>query len=914
LKKLSLSCLSLLVFSFLLSTLSALGQTGLVISQIYGGGGNSSASYSADFVEIYNPTSAAISTAGLSIQYASATGNFTQAAVLSSATIAPGHYFLVQTTTPAATPVGASLPTPDTVATAPNLSATAGKVALVNSTTALGTSDSTCAAMLADTKILDLVGYGSTASCFPGSGTGTSYAPGPASGNNTTSIVRTNPSVNTGDNSKDFSLVSPPNPRNSSFGATAGSLSATGSASPASVTAGQSVKLTVIVTPGTSPASTGITVSGDLRLIGGIQTQAFTDNGDGTFSFTLNAVTTASGVLTLPIAIADSQLRSATTTIALTVNQPLATVAIHDIQGVKSLTAQVSSPYVGQQVQTTGIVTGIGPTGFFIQSPDNAADSNPLTPEGIYVYTGTGKVPATAVIGASVQVTGTISLFPALFPAAGTTATSHLPSTEIGGTLSVTQLSVGNALPTPIQLTAANISPTGSIYQLTPYEGMRVSIASLTTTSGTDGTSVETTETNTSNGQFYAVLTGTARPFREPGIDIRDAAVPNIPANVAHFDDNPERILVDSGFLVGSTPINLSTGAVLASVSGILDFSDTYDDNYVPARFLLDPAYSTANVTAGMTVLPVPAPATGEFTIASYNIDRFYNTNSADNIDYYLTGGGVETSSASTLTAAAYSRRLAKVSLAIRNVLGTPDIVALEEPENESVVADISAQISADALAAGQPDPLYLPYGTGTSYAQYTNDGTGISVGFLVKSTTVNTLKIEQFGQTSTFISPATNAPATLNDRPPLVLHAGVKRAGAKDYPVTVIVNHLKSLISENATATTVRVKKELQAEFLANLIQGYQANGEHVVSVGDYNAFEFSDGYIDILATATGNTPLPADQVVQPGVAGLVTPALTDLALLLPTDQRWSYQEYGSAQILPLLDRWAGHIGQLRG
>ena len=59
------------VFSlFLFSTLSAFGQTGLVISQIYGGGGNSGAPYTFDYVELYNNSSSPISLNGDSIQYA----------------------------------------------------------------------------------------------------------------------------------------------------------------------------------------------------------------------------------------------------------------------------------------------------------------------------------------------------------------------------------------------------------------------------------------------------------------------------------------------------------------------------------------------------------------------------------------------------------------------------------------------------------------------------------------------------------------------------------------------------------------------------------------------------------------------------------------------------------------------------
>jgi predicted extracellular nuclease len=887
-KKLLFSRLSF-VLCLVLSGISAFGQAGLVISQIYGGGGNASATYNADFVELYNATNAPISTAGLSVQYASAAGNFTQALALTAATIPAGHYFLVQTVT--AGTVGASLPTPDTIGTAPNLSASAGKVALVNGTAALS-GDTSCALILADTKILDFVGYGSTASCFPGSGSGTSFAPGTV--NNASSIVRTNPAANTGDNSKDFSIVTPPNPHNSSFGVSAGALSATGSSNPSVITAGGSVKLTIAVTPGTSPTSTGITVTGDLRQIGGIQTQAFTSNGDGTYSYTATVTTTAMAVLTLPATVTDAQGRSASPTIALTVNQPVATVAIHTIQGSKSTTALRVSPLAGQTVTTTGVVTAVIPSAFFIQSRDVDADGDPTTPEGIQIFTGTGKVPAIAVVGNYVSVTGTVATFPAV-------AVSHTPATEITSP-NVTLISTGTALPTPITLTAAMLTPSGGLYQLTPYEGMRVAVPSLTTISGTNGSITdanEPAEVATSVGYFYTTITGTARPFREPGIDIRDPAVPGLPANVASFDDNPERILVDS-VLTGGTSIEVSTGAVLANVTGVLDFTFSTDSFYDPSRLILDATYNRSNVSAGMTVQSVALPAKNEFTVASFNIERFYNTNAADDLYYVPAGvggssaGKTATSQAADVTATAYTRRLQKLSLAVRNVLNSPDVVTIEEVENQSVATDIANQINADAGVAG----LYTGYSTDNS-TYYTQDGTGISVGFLVKNT-VNSLGVTQFGQNEIFTPSTSTSPITLNDRPWLVLSAGVKRAGAKDYPVTVIVNHMKALTGENsATSTSTRQKKELQAEDIAKYIQTLQAAGKHVISGGDFNAFEFSDGYIDALATYTNVNVLPASQVLQPGVAGLVTPPLVDMALTLPANQRWSYVEDGSAQIL---------------
>jgi uncharacterized protein len=893
----SFSILSALVLLF--TTVSAFGQAGLLISQIYGGGGNSNASFSADFVEIYNPTSSPISTDGLSIQYASAAGNFTQAIRLTTATIQPGHYFLVQTTTPAASPVGAGLPTPDTSGSSPNLSATAGKVALVNGTATL-TGDTTCPLILADTAILDLVGYGSTASCFKGS----AAAPGPSSTNtNTQSVIRTVSSTNTNNNSADFTVISPPTPHNSSFGGATGALNATGSANPASLIAGQSTVLTVAVTPATSPVpSTNIAVIGDLRLIGGSQTQAFTDNGDGTFSFTTTVTTTSSGSIALPITISDAQGNSASTTITLTVAQPAPTVAIHDIQGVKSTTAATVSPFVGQKVQTSGIVTAILSNGFFIQSQN--PDNNPLTPEGVEVFT-SSKPPATVAIGNLVTVTGTVATFPAV-------TASHTPATEISGSPTITLVNTGNPLPAPITLTTAMLTPSGGLYQLTPYEGMRVTVPSMTSVSGTNGSITDANEPNeiaTSVGYFYAVITGTPRPFREPGIDIRDVPIPGEPANIAQFDDNPERILVDTT-IAGGTSLEISTGAVLPNVTGVLDFTFSNDSFYDPSRLILDATYDRTQVTPGMTVQPVPLPAANEFTVASFNIERFYNTSSTD--DLYSVPAGVNgfngssstpilssgqtfTSEAVDITQAAYTRRLQKVSLAIRNVLNTPDIVTLEECENQSVANDIANQINTDA---GVPN-LYTAYSTDNS-TFFSQDGTGISVGFLVKNSTVDKLGFTQFGQNESFTPTSSTNPITLNDRPWLVLNAGIKRANAKDYPVTVIVNHMKALTGVNSTtSTSTRQKKELQAEDIAKYIQTLQAAGQHVISGGDFNAFEFSDGYTDTLATYTNTNVLPANQVVQPGVAGLVTPPLTDLALLLPQDQRWSYSEDGSAQIL---------------
>ncbi|MFC6341971.1 lamin tail domain-containing protein, partial [Nocardioides hankookensis] len=69
-------------------------STGLVISEVYGGGGNAGATYTNDYIELYNPTSAPISVAGMSVQYRSSAGTAAATGVtaLSGSVPAGGHY------------------------------------------------------------------------------------------------------------------------------------------------------------------------------------------------------------------------------------------------------------------------------------------------------------------------------------------------------------------------------------------------------------------------------------------------------------------------------------------------------------------------------------------------------------------------------------------------------------------------------------------------------------------------------------------------------------------------------------------------------------------------------------------------------------------------------------------------------
>lgn len=174
---------------------AARGQ--VVISEVYGGGGNSGATYRNDYVELFNRGSSSVAIGGWSVQYASATGTTWSTVVIpAGAMLGSGQYYLVQLASGGAT--GALLPTANATGTI-NMSGVSGKVALCNSSAALS------GACPASAAIKDFVGYGS-ANCAEGTTAPTLT--------NTTAAQRDGGGCeDTGSNSANFSAAAP-TPRN----------------------------------------------------------------------------------------------------------------------------------------------------------------------------------------------------------------------------------------------------------------------------------------------------------------------------------------------------------------------------------------------------------------------------------------------------------------------------------------------------------------------------------------------------------------------------------------------------------------------------------------------------------------------------------------------------------------------------
>jgi hypothetical protein len=232
---------------------------------------------------------------------------------------------------------------------------------------------------------------------------------------------------------------------------------------------------------------------------------------------------------------------------------------------------------------------------------------------------------------------------------------------------------------------------------------------------------------------------------------------------------------------------------------------------------------------------------------------------------------------------AEYQVRLEKFSRYIREVLLAPDVLGVQEVENLGTLQDLAARIQADDAT--------LVY---TAFLVEGNDVGGIDVGFLVRDT-VQVNAVTQLGATEIL----TFDGSLLHDRPPLLLE-GEYVGNVTPFPFAVMNNHTRSLggIDDPADGPRVRQKRLEQAQSIAQKAQDFQTTHPAVplAVIGDLNAFQFTDGYVDVVGQIAGDFD-PADNLVSG--PDLVSPNLTKQVLSLPVLEQYSFIFGGSAQVL---------------
>jgi len=172
-------------------------STDIVISEVYGGGGNSGAVLKQDFIELYNRGTSEVDVSGWSVQYASSGGISWQVTELTGVIPAGRNYLVAEG---AVGTIGADLPPPEVIGTI-SMSQSSGKVALSTDSTALtcGASLGSCSAVPA---VRDLVGYGTTTSDAETTSTGVQLS-------STTSASRDAAGFDTDNNANDFTEGTP---------------------------------------------------------------------------------------------------------------------------------------------------------------------------------------------------------------------------------------------------------------------------------------------------------------------------------------------------------------------------------------------------------------------------------------------------------------------------------------------------------------------------------------------------------------------------------------------------------------------------------------------------------------------------------------------------------------------------------
>jgi hypothetical protein len=425
--------------------------------------------------------------------------------------------------------------------------------------------------------------------------------------------------------------------------------------------------------------------------------------------------------------------------------------------------------------------------------------------------------------------------------------TSSLPAVQVGDRVAVTGR-VGEVLGlTRISVLEVTVMATGSplpepqVLDESMPSGVAASVPELERLEGmrvaADGIATGPTDP----AGIAPVVTRSERSFREPGIEF--PGLPDLPV----WDGNPEIFELDPDGLLGMPDEIMASGQTF-SAEGVLAEAS--------GRYRLLPG--SLDLGEPPTVLrAVRAPQPFELTLASQDLGG-------------LTAAAID--NGTTLTA---------ISRLVRERLAAPDILAVQGVDTVATL-----QAVADRIAADDPQLGYTPY------VAEGFDPAGRNLGFLVRDTLL-VHGLETFGADLELVVGDEVYPTY--ERPPLVLDATYVGGGSSQ-PIMVIANHLRSMDGIEGEDGLVRELRHEQALRLSELIQHLQLTRPEVplVVTGNFNAYQFSDGYVDVMGQLTGaldplGALLPGTDVVQPDLVNHV--------LSLAAAERYSFVAAGNAE-----------------
>ncbi|MBU1802881.1 MAG: ExeM/NucH family extracellular endonuclease, partial [Actinobacteria bacterium] len=712
--------------------------TGVVISEVYGGGGNSGGAFRSDFVELYNPTGEAIDLTDpqLSIQYRSASsGNPGGSPVALTGSIAPGGHYLIKAadgsdgTQPA-------LPTPDATTTF-TMGGTSGQVLLINGTDSF----TTLGDLAGNAGLVDMVGYGSQGA---GASFETSAASAPA---NATSVARNAQGADTDDNSADFT-VGAPTPTNTTAGDAP--LSATDPGAQTAIVDTPVTPFTLEATGGTTP-----------------YTWEATGLPDGLALSTEGEVTGTPTVVdsySVEATVADAATPAAedSVTFDFTITEPGEVVLISEIQGDGAESPLVDSTVTVEAVVTSVITASDVTDGFFLQEEDADADADPATSEGVYVFC-RNSCPADLSAGDQLRVTGDVAEF---------NTTTQIDAAFGDGTFEL--LGSDAPLPTAAVVSLPAAASTLDAATFEDVEGMRTTIS----------TTLAVSEYFNQARYGEIVLTAGERPYQftqtnEPSVAGYDAFLADLATRRIVLDDDSNSQNAATSGPQDNEPYyyptpGLSTGNSFRGGDTVTDLTGVFEYSF--GAWKLRPVEGEDYTFEPTNPRPAsPDEVGGRLKVASFNVLNYFAT-----IDETSSSSSGPCGPAGTDDCRGADsdqereRQLAKIVDALVTI--DADVFGLIEIQNDTGLA--TEQI-VDALNTATAPGTYDYIDTGFI-------GTGaIKQAFLYKTSTVTPV-----GEYETLTSAEDPLFVDTLNRPALIQTFDEVATGER---VTVAVNHLKS-------------------------------------------------------------------------------------------------------------------------